>query len=483
MESIDLLLKALETTGNDETIQEKLNEIKKHLIHCAESSKNVLNSKEFLRNANSEVAYDILEMCMTNLKINDEPDLFDITEMILKHPNAKVKTVAVRFVEKNLQHSTALHKLQTIMMFIECLKSNETSIGIPSIQILIELLKLQNFIDDPAVKKQLLSTIENEDDVIALRVYSVAVGVAKGGSKELEKMEYLLEKCINEMNKEDVLVLMNVLEILKELCLTSFGLVYLENKGVFDNLVKRIDRINEDPLVSILVPGLMKFFGNVAAVFPEKIFNAYPALINTLYNCLLGDDFQLLYTALDTLGHLTRHEYGKITLDSLNTEQCVKVLVHVSKTIPNYPTDLKVRAINCFENVFWIDPMSSRNNQVNYICQKWFSSIFGSDLMVVINFCKNAFEDISTSAFKLLRSLIYHDFGQRAVAATGGFVEYLLDRNSNITLEVKQIKYEIIEVLAESNAFEAAVTLQLQKYVREGFNYVQGVTEIAFEST
>lgn len=64
----------------------------------------------------------------------------------------------------------------------------------------------------------------------------------------------------------------------------------------------------------------------------------------------------------------------------------------------------------------------------------------------------------------------------------GGFVEYLLDRNSRVSHEVKQLKYEIIQVLAESNAFEASVTVLLQKYVREGFNYVQAVTEVAFES-
>lgn len=44
------------------------------------------------------------------------------------------------------------------------------------------------------------------------------------------------------------------------------------------------------------------------------------------------------------------------------------------------------------------------------------------------------------------------------------------------------MKYEIIQVLSESNAFEAGATVLLQKYVREGFNYVQAVTEVAFES-
>lgn len=58
----------------------------------------------------------------------------------------------------------------------------------------------------------------------------------------------------------------------------------------------------------------------------------------------------------------------------------------------------------------------------------------------------------------------------------------MLDRNTRTSHEVKQLKYEVIKILSESNAFDAAVTLLLQKYVREGFNYVQAITDIAFES-
>lgn len=421
---------------------------------------------------------------MSNLKLNDdEPVLSDTVEKIIKHPNPKVRTVAVRFVEKNLRHCPALHNVSTVLLFVECLQSNEISIGVPSIQILIDLLSIQNFMDDSAVKQHLSKALESANETVALRIYSVAVGVARKNETFIEKTHFILEKCIAEMDKNDVLLLMSILEVLKELCLEGYGLVYLENKGVFTKMMKKIELIDEDPLSSILVPGLMKFFGNVAIIFPEKILNAYPALISTLFNCLMSDDFQLLYTGLDTLGYLVKFDDGKRVLDSLDGDQCTHVVAHISKAIPNYPSELKVRALNCLENVFWIDAATPRNNQINYICQKWFSQVFGSDLQALLNFCHNPFEDISMSAFKLLRSVIYHDFGHRALASTGGFIEFLLDRNTKIPHEVKQIKYDIIKVLAESNAFDAAVTMQLQRYVREGFNYIQGITEVAFEST
>lgn len=366
-----------------------------------------------------DLAYDILEMCMTNLRISDEPDLSDTVEKIMRHQNSKVRVVAVRFVEKNLHNSPVLHNSGIVFLFIDCLQSTETSIGVPSIQILIELLSMQNFIDDPAIRMKLLSALGTANETVALRIYSVAVGVARKNAEKLDKVQFLLDKCLAELDKNDLLVFLNVLEVLKDLCYENYGLVYLENKGVFAMLMRKIEALNDDPLASILVPGLMKFFGKVAAVFPEKIFNAYPALVNTLFNCLLLDDFQLLYTALDTLGYLAKFEDGKRALDSLDGEQCSRVMVHIASSIPNYPSDLKVRALSCFENVFWIEPTAFRNNQINYICQKWFRCIFGGDLSKLLGFCQNPFEDIATTAFKCLRSVTYHDFGQKAVAATG----------------------------------------------------------------
>lgn len=365
-----------------------------------------------------EMAYDILEMCMTNLKLTDEPDLSDIVEKVIKHHNTRVQVVAVRFVEKNLSHCPALHNIGTLSLFIECLKSSEVSVGIPSIQILSELLS-GNLLSDPSVKQQMLSALETSDETVALRIYSIAVGVARKDAASLDKIEFLLEKCVNDVAKNDVLVMMNVLEVLKDLCLESYGLVYLENKGVFDKLMKKIENIEEDPLAGILVPGLMKFFGNVAIVFPDKIFNAYPALIQTLFTCILSDDFLLLYTALDTFGNLARFDDGKKALDSLDGDQCMKVLQHIAQAIPIYPSELKIRALNCFENIFHVNSAGIRNNQINYICQKWFGGIFGLNLAALLNFCHNPFEDIAMSGFKVLRSLCSHDFGLNGVAATG----------------------------------------------------------------
>jgi Proteasome non-ATPase 26S subunit len=85
-----------------------------------------------------------------------------------------------------------------------------------------------------------------------------------------------------------VLLMMKVLEVLRNLCLESFGLVYLENRGLFEQLMKNSDFQQH--------LGIMKFFASVAILFPDKILNGYSAVIHTLFTCIFFDDFQLLFT-------------------------------------------------------------------------------------------------------------------------------------------------------------------------------------------
>jgi 26S proteasome non-ATPase regulatory subunit 5 len=97
--------------------------------------------------------------------------------------------------------------------------------------------------------------------------------------------------------------------------------------------------------------------------------------------------------------------------------------------------------------------------------------------------CQNPFPDLSLAALGFLKSICLHRFGQQAIANTGGFVEWLLDRTMASTKEIKQEKYEIVKILSETNSFDAPILMQLKKFVRDGAFYIQGVTEIAFEGS
>lgn len=95
--------------------------------------------------------------------------------------------------------------------------------------------------------------------------------------------------------------------------------------------------------------------------------------------------------------------------------------------------------------------------------------------------CRNPFPDIKFAAIRLLAAVCKHGWGQLALARTGGFVEFLLDRNVDFDKEVKQEKYVLIGALSKCDCFEAHIVEQLQLYVTQGAFYVSGAMEVAVE--
>ena len=79
--------------------------------------------------------------------------------------------------------------------------------------------------------------------------------------------------------------------------------------------------------------------------------------------------------------------------------------------------------------------------------------------------CQNPFPDIALAAFGFLKAIVLHRWGQEVIANTGGLIEYLLDRRIAADKDVKQEKFLIISILAESTVFDAQQILALKKFV------------------
>lgn len=220
---------------------------------------------------------------------------------------------------------------------------------------------LPKFIDYNSVKNNLELALQTDDDVIRCRVFEVAIQTARKSALYLEKTDFILKKAVEDLHSNDVLVQLNVLELLSDLALESHGLTYLENKGVFTYLIKKIEKIEDDPMCSILIPGLMKFFGNVASIHPSKIFKDYPIVINSLFDCLLSEDSRLLKPGYETLGYLASSGDGKIALEA--SGKVGEILRNIVGSIPNLPSNLKIQALNCMEAVFVVNP-ENINNQI-----------------------------------------------------------------------------------------------------------------------
>lgn len=100
----------------------------------------------------------------------------------------------------------------------------------------------------------------------------------------------------------------------------------------------------------------------------------------------------------------------------------------------------------------------------------------------ILDFCRNPFPDIKLAALTLLKVIVTSLWGQKALAETAGFIEFLMDRNIEFNKDAMHEKYRIIEILSQSTTvFDSVALSHLKKYVQQGAFYVEGVMEVVAE--
>uniref|UniRef100_A0A336LYP7 26S proteasome non-ATPase regulatory subunit 5 n=1 Tax=Culicoides sonorensis TaxID=179676 RepID=A0A336LYP7_CULSO len=468
-----------------------LNELKSHLITVGNndaavydqvlSSKNLFECLSETNSEDSSLACDVLAICMSNLEIEKSIKNTSLLESALTHRNPQVQALGCNEISRILRNCpNGIKDVNIVIALIDCLKSKELNVSLPCIPILV--LLLPQFIDISTVYGRFLQTLDG-DASVKCRTYEIAIKIGKETPELLNKVENILEKAINDLDSTDILFQLNVVEILSELAENNHGMVYLENKGVFVSLLKKIERIQDNPLNNLMIPGLMKFYGRIATVHPNKIFENSPQVIHALFDCLvISLDYTILPTALDTLGILGKSREGKIYLENGFGQKIKDTLHEMGAGIQNLPTDLKVRVLDCLSNLFYTNP-SENDNQLTCITESWYSNLTQNDqtLQFIFKYIQNPFTDIKGAAYLFLKTILHLKWGHERLIKTGGLIEYLLDRTTESDKDMKITKYEIICLLAESNVFSPRILVQLKNYVSEGAFYVRGVTEVAVD--
>ncbi|XP_037038603.1 26S proteasome non-ATPase regulatory subunit 5 [Bradysia coprophila] len=434
-------------------------------------------------NEQSNLACDILSLCMSNLDLADTTNNCDYIERSLEHRNDSVKVLGMNEIDRiSRQFPNQQFSQNVIIAVLKCLENPQERVGILAVKMLPTILP--KILTDSSVHINMNRLLAGSD-LIRCRVYDVSVAIAKVSQGYLESLAYVIDRLCTDLDTTDMLLELNILEFLSDLAQTDHGWLYLENKGIVKKIAEKLDGLEANPLRNILFPGYMKFFGNIALKQPTKIIQGFPMFINAamdlLCECMVSDaDGTSLPVVFDTLAQLGSSDQGKILLEDQFSVKVAKTLNEIGKSIHNLPTRLQIRALNCLEILLQCD---SQNNRVNSITCKWFSSLTGPDGMAfLLNFCRNPFPDIKLAALTLLKVVVTPTWGQKALQATAGFVEFLMDRNIEFNKDAVHEKYRIIEMLSRSATVFDPVTLgQLKKYVQQGAFYVEGVMDVVTE--
>ncbi|XP_043253995.1 26S proteasome non-ATPase regulatory subunit 5 [Colletes gigas] len=322
-----------------------------------------------------------------------------------------------------------------------------------------------------------------KNDTITFRVYEVVVDIAKASKEGLEAsvQSGFLNSLFEVLENNDILLQVNTLEILTRLALTEEGLSYLEQQDVLRKLVQKIAQANENPLSNLLIPGLMKFFGNVARHWPNEIFSKYPVVVSALFEVIESGDQAILGVALDTLGHVSTTVDGKYALQALG-EAMLCALKKIAEVIQKMPTALRIRGLNSLALILDV-PQAEQDNRILSLTKSWFDSLCDDPLDMIVALCRQPFADIRQACLEVLAVVASQVWGQEYISTYPGLIEFLLDRNIESFKECKEAKYEVVKQLskAEQDIFDASTMQKFKEFVVQGPYYVEIDTEVATE--
>ncbi|XP_069676870.1 26S proteasome non-ATPase regulatory subunit 5 isoform X4 [Periplaneta americana] len=312
------------------------------------------------------------------------------------------------------------HQESLILSMITCVRHEDMSVANSAVTLLVKFgssqLGLHVLYSDSVVA--CLKETMAERDVIRFRVYEVVVELSVHTEAGLQKghISGLLPALIAELSGEDVLLQMNALELLTKLALCEHGLQYLQQQGVLNALANRATTINDDPLASLTLPGLIKFFGNVTQSRPKEVFAEYPNIVTTLFETFDSPDLVLLGVAMETVGYIGTSVEGKYMLDSLDDtmDQTMKKLAH---KISNLPTELRVRAMNTVANLLQLK-LPDQNSQSLAITKSWFEKMAVNPMELIMSVCRQPFTELRLAGMQVLQVLAEQQWGQECINST-----------------------------------------------------------------
>lgn len=125
-------------------------------------------------------------------------------------------------------------------------------------------------------------------------------------------------------------------------------------------------------------------------------------------------------------------------------------------------------------------PAASSSPSPSRLLRRFFEQLSAynngrQSLSVLLVLAKQPFEDLREAVWKLVRALVGQPWGVRAVLATGGFFEYLLDRKTEFHVSGSQAKYDILRAMDANPKTKEMLSqgqrTQLHEYVRQGAHY------------
>ncbi|KAM4528517.1 26S proteasome non-ATPase regulatory subunit 5 [Odontesthes bonariensis] len=440
-----------------------------------------------------ELCVEILERILTALSpVNLVQNYRAELQGGLTHPNETVKILALTQIGRVVEHPDAVTEIlnnhDLLRAVIHSIREEKMAVAKQAIQSLCKLSHSKPGLDK-LFNSDLLKVMKDvmtTSDIIRYRIYELVVEISSVSPISLGYCANsgLISQLLSELTGDDVLIRATATEMVTTLARSQHGRQYLAQQGIMDKISNMIRGAETDPLSSLYLPGLVKFFGNLAVMdSPQQVCESYPAFQNKVFELALDPDPAMIGVALDTLGLLGSTVEGKQVLQKTG-EKFKSVLLRMSQHAGSGATALRVRSLDAISQLLTLQP-EHQTEDLLALTESWFHLLSNQPMDMICNISTQPFPELHCGALRIFTAIATQPWGQKLMISNPGFMEFILDRSTGQTKEVKDAKFELVgSLVGSSTAIEILGSqhyIRLKTYLREGPYYVSAVAAVGTE--
>nr|XP_057915556.1 26S proteasome non-ATPase regulatory subunit 5 [Doryrhamphus excisus] len=410
----------------------------------------------------------------------------------LTHPSSTVKILALTQVGRMVEHPDAvtqiLNSQHILPSVIHCIAEENMTVAKQAIQSLSKLSHSKPGLDK-LFQSDLLDVLKDvmaRSDIIRYRIYELVVGISSMSPISLGYCANsgIMSQLLGELTGDDVLIRATAIEMVTSIAHSQHGRQYLAQQGIMDKISNMIKGAETDPFFSLYLPGLVKFFGNLAIMdSPQQVCETYPVFQNKVFEMALDDDPVMVGVAVDTLGLLGSTVEGKQVLQKTG-DKFKSVLLSISQLATSAATELRVRSLEAISQLLTLQP-EQQTEDLLALTESWFRLLSKQPIEMIRNISTQPFPELHCGALRVFTAIATQPWGQRLMVATPGFMEFVLDRSTGQSKEAKDAKFELVgSLVTSSTAAEILGTqnyISLKAYLKEGPYYVSAVAAVGTE--
>ncbi|XP_040043522.1 26S proteasome non-ATPase regulatory subunit 5 [Gasterosteus aculeatus] len=408
----------------------------------------------------------------------------------LTHPNETVKILALTQIGRILEHPDAATEIldnhDILGSVINCVGEEKMAVAKQAIRSLSKLSHSKSGLDK-LFQSDLLKVVKDvmaTSDIVRYRIYELVVEISSVSPISLGYCanSRFISQLIGELTGDDVLIRATAIEMVTALAQSQHGRQYLTQQGIMDKISNMIRGAETDPLSSLYLPGLVKFFGNLAIMeSPQQVCETYPAFQNKVFEMALDRDPAMIGVALDTLGLLGSTVEGKQVLQKAG-ETFKAVLARMSQLASAGATELRVRSLDAISQLLTLQP-EEQTDDLLALTESWFHLLSNQPMDMIRNISTQPFPELHCGALRIFTAIATQLWGQKLMISTPSFMEFILDRSTGQAKDAKDAKFELVgSLVSSSTAVEilgSQYYIRLKTFLREGPYHVSAVPSVS----